>query len=38
MPHLTTTGTQLAATGPDRLGFGVPGYAPHCSPPSNGPS
>ncbi|MEU1278424.1 spherulation-specific family 4 protein [Streptomyces sp. NPDC005805] len=27
MPHLTTTGTQLAATGSEGLGFGVPGYA-----------
>ncbi|WP_405890072.1 spherulation-specific family 4 protein [Streptomyces sp. NBC_00133] len=27
MPHLTTTGTQLSATGAERLGFGVPGYA-----------
>lgn len=27
MPHLTTTGTQLAATGAEGLGFGIPGYA-----------
>lgn len=27
MPHLTTTGTQLSATGAEQLGFGVPGYA-----------
>ncbi|QIP84781.1 phage tail protein [Streptomyces sp. Tu 2975] len=27
MPHLTTTDTQLSATGAERLGFGVPGYA-----------
>ncbi|MET9804776.1 spherulation-specific family 4 protein [Streptomyces sp. NPDC006368] len=27
MPHLTPTGTGLSATGADRLGFGVPGYA-----------
>ncbi|MDT9680820.1 spherulation-specific family 4 protein [Streptomyces sp. TRM76323] len=27
MPHLTGTGTGLPATGADRLGFGVPGYA-----------
>jgi hypothetical protein len=27
MPHLTTTGGRLSATGADRLGFGVPGYA-----------
>ncbi|MEU6483079.1 spherulation-specific family 4 protein [Streptomyces sp. NPDC046887] len=27
MPHLTRTGAPLAATGADRLGFGVPGYA-----------
>ncbi|MFD5782861.1 spherulation-specific family 4 protein [Streptomyces sp. NPDC126933] len=27
MPHLTTTGGPLSATGSGRLGFGVPGYA-----------
>ncbi|MER7765091.1 spherulation-specific family 4 protein [Streptomyces sp. NPDC097619] len=27
MPHLTSTGARLAATGSERLGFGVPGYA-----------
>jgi hypothetical protein len=27
MPHLTTTGTQLTATGAEGLGFGIPGYA-----------
>ncbi|KUH40132.1 MULTISPECIES: spherulation-specific family 4 protein [Streptomyces] len=27
MPHLTRTGTNLSATGAERLGFGVPGYA-----------
>jgi hypothetical protein len=27
MPHLTTTGTQLAATGAEGLGVGIPGYA-----------
>ncbi|MFF0450111.1 spherulation-specific family 4 protein [Streptomyces sp. NPDC004609] len=27
MPHLTTTGAQLSATGSERLGIGVPGYA-----------
>ncbi|WP_428986033.1 spherulation-specific family 4 protein [Streptomyces pyxinae] len=27
MSHLTRTGTELSATGADRLGFGVPGYA-----------
>ncbi|MFJ1596726.1 spherulation-specific family 4 protein [Streptomyces sp. NPDC088261] len=27
MPHLTTTGGRLSATGADRLGLGVPGYA-----------
>ncbi|MGW3622777.1 spherulation-specific family 4 protein [Streptomyces sp. NPDC000880] len=27
MPHLTTTGTQLSATGAEELGFGIPGYA-----------
>jgi hypothetical protein len=27
MPHLTTTGTRLAGTGAERIGFGVPGYA-----------
>ncbi|MGW2557814.1 spherulation-specific family 4 protein [Streptomyces sp. NPDC001514] len=27
MPHLTTTGATLSATGAERLGFGVPGYA-----------
>ncbi|WP_149184286.1 spherulation-specific family 4 protein [Streptomyces sp. TRM49041] len=27
MPHLTRTGTDLSATGADRIGFGIPGYA-----------
>ncbi|RST09629.1 phage tail protein [Streptomyces sp. WAC05374] len=27
MPHLTSTDTGLSATGAERLGFGVPGYA-----------
>lgn len=27
MPYLTTAGGRLSATGADRLGFGVPGYA-----------
>ncbi|MFC5802438.1 spherulation-specific family 4 protein [Streptomyces formicae] len=27
MSHLTTTGTTLSATGAEKLGFGVPGYA-----------
>ncbi|MEV4332177.1 spherulation-specific family 4 protein [Streptomyces sp. NPDC049597] len=27
MPHLTSSGTTLSATGADRLGFGIPGYA-----------
>ncbi|OII66150.1 phage tail protein [Streptomyces sp. CC53] len=27
MPHLTTVGTDLSATGAERLGIGIPGYA-----------
>ncbi|MFJ8072976.1 spherulation-specific family 4 protein [Streptomyces sp. NPDC096176] len=27
MPHLTTTDPRLSATGAERLGFGIPGYA-----------
>lgn len=27
MPYLTTTGTDLSATGAERLGIGIPGYA-----------
>ncbi|MBT2365215.1 phage tail protein [Streptomyces sp. ISL-10] len=27
MPHLTSSGAQLSATGADGLGFGIPGYA-----------
>lgn len=38
MSHLTTTGSQLSATGAERLGVGVPGYAHPCSLPPSGPN